>query len=95
MVAQESLCTVFILRFRTDVLAKIGFAITICTEQTTVFMKIAGIPGTSFSPSRALGIDVIKRKIARATGIPTTKQGLERKVGRLIIKTVSNLVNGH
>ncbi len=97
MVAQESLCTVFILRFRPDVLAKIGFAITsyICTEQTTVFMKIAGIPGTSFSPSRALGIDVIKRNIARATGIPTTKQGLERKVGRLIIKTVSNLVNGH
>lgn len=58
-------------------------------------MKIAGIPGTSFSPSRALGIDVIKRKIARATGIPTTKQGLERKVGRFIIKSVTNLMSGH
>ena len=58
-------------------------------------MKIAGIPGTSFSPNRALGIDVIKRKIARTTGIPTTKQGLERKVGRLIIKTVTNLISGH
>jgi hypothetical protein len=58
-------------------------------------MKIAGSPGTSFSPSRALGIDVIKRKIARATGIPTTKQGLERKVGRFIIKSVTNLMSGH
>lgn len=78
-------------------LAKIGFAITpyICDEQTTEIMKIAGIPGTSFSPSRALGIDVIKRKIARATGIPTTKQGLERKVGRFIIKSVTNLMSGH
>ncbi len=58
-------------------------------------MKIAGIPGTSFSPSRALGVDVLKRKIARATGIPTTKQGLERKVGRLIIKSLSNLMSDH
>ncbi len=57
-------------------------------------MKIAGIPGTSFSPSRALGIDVLKRRIARATGIPTTKQGLERKVGRLVIKSVSTLLKG-
>ena len=76
---------------------KIGFAITlyICAEKTIEVMKIAGIPGTSFSPSRALGIDVIKRQIARATGIPTTKQGLERKVGRIIIKSVSNLISGH
>ena len=57
-------------------------------------MKIAGIPGTSFSPSRALGIDVLKRRIARATGIPTTKQGLERKVGRLVIKSVTTLLKG-
>ena len=57
-------------------------------------MKLAGIPGTSFSPSRALGIDVLKRRIARATGIPTTKQGLERKVGRLVIKSVTTLLKG-
>lgn len=55
-------------------------------------MKIAGIPGTSFSPRRALGIDVLKRNIARATGIPTTKQGLERKLGRMVIRTVSDLL---
>ena len=44
-------------------------------------MKIFNIPGTSFSPRRVLGIDKLKRSIARATGIPTTKQGIERKIG--------------
>jgi hypothetical protein len=52
-------------------------------------MKIFKIPGTSFSPRRLLKIDVIKRKIAKATGIPTTLQGIERKIGRMIIKGVS------
>ena len=51
-------------------------------------MKIFNIPGTSFSPRRALGVDVLKRSIARATGIPTTKQGLERKIGGSVIKAV-------
>lgn len=36
------------------------------------------IPG--FSLSRALGITSAKQKIARATGIPTTKQGRKRKM---------------
>ena len=58
-------------------------------------MKIAGIPGTSFSPRRALGTDVLKRNIARATGIPTTKQGLERKIGRALIKGVGKMLGGH
>lgn len=56
-------------------------------------MKILNIPGTSFSPSRAIGIDVLKRKIARATGIPTTKQGLERKIGRTVIKGIIRITN--
>lgn len=43
------------------------------------------IPGLSFSPSRALGIDKVKRQIAKQTGIPMTKQGLERKVGKMIL----------
>ena len=55
-------------------------------------MKIFGIPGTSFSPRRAVGIDVLKRSIARATGIPLTRQGLERKVGRMLIKTAGKLI---
>lgn len=45
--------------------------------------KKKGIPGLSFSWKRALGITSAKRKIAKATGIPTTKQGRHAKVGRL------------
>lgn len=56
-------------------------------------MKIFKIPGTSFSTRRALGVDVIKRTIARATGIPTTKQGIERKIGRSLIKGASKLLH--
>ena len=43
------------------------------------------IPGVSFSWKRALGITQLKQKIARETGIPTSKQGIERKVGKTII----------
>lgn len=55
-------------------------------------MKIFNIPGTSFSLRRALGVDVLKREIAKTTGIPTTKQGLERKIGRTMIKGASRLL---
>jgi len=43
-----------------------------------------GIPGLSFSWKRALGITNAKRKIARATGIPTTRSGRQRKIGRMV-----------
>lgn len=46
---------------------------------------MAKIPGLSFSLKRAVGISGLKTKVARATGIPTTKQGLERKIGGAII----------
>ena len=55
-------------------------------------MKIFKIPGVSFSLSRALGIDKIKRQIARETGIPTTKSGLEKKIGRMILGGI-NMAN--
>ena len=42
------------------------------------------IPGLSFSWKRALGITSAKRKIAKATGIPTTKAGRQRKDGKLL-----------
>jgi len=41
-----------------------------------------GIPGLSFSWKRALGVSTAKRRIARATGVPTTRQGRQAKVGR-------------
>lgn len=43
-----------------------------------------GIPGVSFSWKRATGISSAKQKIARTTGIPTTKQGRQRKAGKML-----------
>jgi hypothetical protein len=47
-----------------------------------------GIPGLSFSWKRALGITRTKQQIARKTGIPTSKAGMERKLGNMILKTL-------
>tara|TARA_R110002153_G_C12936175_1_gene456718 strand:+ start:363 stop:521 length:159 start_codon:yes stop_codon:yes gene_type:complete len=44
--------------------------------------------GFSFSLNRLLGITGAKQSFARKTGIPTTKGGVERKVGNLIIKSL-------
>ena len=41
------------------------------------------IPGLSFSWRRAFGITSFKRSIAKATGIPTTKAGRQRKLGKI------------
>lgn len=43
------------------------------------------IPGLTFSWKRALGITKAKRKIAKATGIPTTKQGRKNKLRRKLL----------
>ena len=43
-----------------------------------------GIPGLSFSMKRALGITNAKRRIAKATGIPTTRSGRQRKIGGML-----------
>lgn len=53
-----------------------------------------GIPGLSFSWRKALGITDLKRKIARETGIPTTKSGREAKLGRLVAKGIGSLLGG-
>lgn len=52
-------------------------------------MPIVKIPGLSFSLKRAVGITAVKQKVARTTGIPTTRQGLERKVGAMIISSIT------
>lgn len=46
------------------------------------------LPGVSFSLKRALGITQMKQKFACETGIPTSKAGLERKIGNAIIKAL-------
>ena len=47
-----------------------------------------GIPGLSFSWKRALGITQAKKKFARETGIPTSKAGLERKIGKMVLNAI-------
>ena len=49
---------------------------------------MALIPGLSYSLKRAVDVTKLKQKVARATGIPTTKQGLERKIGGAILKGI-------
>ncbi|MFT3679795.1 MAG: hypothetical protein QM791_05960 [Ferruginibacter sp.] len=44
--------------------------------------------GFSFSWKRALGVTSAKQKFARKTGMPTTKRGLENKIGAAIIKMI-------
>jgi len=48
-------------------------------------MKVSGL---TFSLKRAIGISAAKGKVAKATGIPTTKQGLERKIGGSILNAI-------
>ena len=47
------------------------------------------IPGITFSLKRAVGVTKVKQKISRATGIPLTRQGLERKIGDAVLKAVT------
>ena len=50
--------------------------------------------GFSFSWKRAIGISGAKQSFARKTGMPTTQQGLERKVGASILSLLSSLFFG-
>lgn len=44
--------------------------------------------GVFFSMKRLLGITGLKSSFAQKTGIPTTKGGLERKIGGQILKAI-------
>ena len=41
-----------------------------------------GIPGLSFSWKRAIGLSSAKGKLSRSLGVPLTRSGRERKIGR-------------
>ena len=58
------------------------------TYHTGIY-NIMKIPGVTFSLKRAVGVTKVKQKIARATGIPLTRQGLERKIGGAVLKAVT------
>jgi hypothetical protein len=42
--------------------------------------------GFSFSWRRALGISAAKGRISRMTGVPLTRSGMERKIGRAVLR---------
>ena len=44
--------------------------------------KKKGIPGASFSWKRASGLSAAKSKLSKELGVPLTKSGRQRKVGR-------------
>jgi hypothetical protein len=52
------------------------------------------IPGMSFSWKRAIGITGARQSFARRTGIPTTAQGLQRKVGATLLGSLFSLFTG-
>jgi hypothetical protein len=52
------------------------------------------IPGLTFSWKRALGITAAKQNFARQTGIPTTKQGMQRKVGASLLSALFSIFGG-
>lgn len=47
-------------------------------------VKKKAVKGLSFSVNKAIGITDAKKKIAKATGIPTTKSGRRAKAGKLL-----------
>jgi hypothetical protein len=51
-------------------------------------------PGLTFSWKRAIGLTQARRNFARKTGIPTTRSGIERKVGGFLLKTLLKAVTG-
>ncbi|WP_313368191.1 hypothetical protein [Sphingobacterium mizutaii] len=53
-------------------------------------MKSLKIKGFSFSWKRALGISSAKQIIAKKTGFPTSKTGIERKLGKILINMFLN-----
>lgn len=51
-------------------------------------MKILPGVNLTFSAKRALGVSKVKSKVSKATGVPTTRQGVERKIGKAILKSI-------
>lgn len=46
---------------------------------------MALLKGLSFSVKRAIGVSGLKRQIANQAGVPTTRSGMERKIGKMIL----------
>lgn len=63
---------------------KITCLIQILAKEAPMGRKRGGVPGLSFSWKRALGISSAKAKLSRQLGVPLTRSGRQRKVGRAV-----------
>lgn len=50
--------------------------------------------GFSFSWKRLLGITQAKQRFARKTGVPTSRQGIERKIGSSFLNLILRALFG-
>jgi hypothetical protein len=50
-------------------------------QKGAIEMKLG--PGLTFSWKRAIGLTRLKQKISRKTGVPMTRSGRQRKVGKM------------
>lgn len=46
------------------------------------------LPGLSFSWRRAVGLAALKGRIAKTIGVPLTVSGVERKIGRGVLRAI-------
>jgi hypothetical protein len=50
------------------------------------------LPGLSFSWRRAVGLTALKASVSRRVGIPLTRAGRERKVGKAVLSVLAAIV---
>ena len=53
-----------------------------------------GIPGLSFSWRRALGVSQAQAKLSRQIGIPLSRSGRQRKIGKMTGCCIPLLIGG-
>ena len=76
---------------------KNGVTVTTTTTTSTTGKRKKRTSGTQIIPGvnltiswkKLLGITALKRKFTKATGIPTTEAGIERKIGKWLIGLIT------
>lgn len=59
-----------------------GIGVSRNEAPTDMAKRKGGIPGLSFSWKRAIGLTSAKQKLARDLGVPLTRAGRQRKLGK-------------
>ena len=63
-----------------------------CVDEQVKEWRLLLMNRGGFSWKTLLGITGLKRKIARKTGVPMTKSGIERKVGAAVINGIKSII---